>query len=104
MGEGGNVFLAFYAIFLILYAKCVGGGGCSFFFRKTILSHFMFSLCFMLFLIFLEKKKQNSGGGGKKKPGGGRSRVALFVMKSGCAGAIVRRVFHPARKLVRFIL
>ena len=27
-GGGGNVFLAFYAIFLILYAKCgVGGGG-----------------------------------------------------------------------------
>ena len=45
---GGNIFLAFYAIFL---------------FRKTILSHFMFSSCFMPFPTFLEKFRGGGGGG-----------------------------------------
>ena len=52
-------------------------------FRKTILSHFMFSSRFMLFSNFLEKKFSGGGGGEVStkivvlvsEPVGGRSRV-----------------------------
>ena len=45
-----NCFFVFYAISSI--------------FSKTILSHFVFSLRFILFTTFLEQKFQGEGGGG----------------------------------------
>ena len=39
----------------------------SYFFRKTIISHFMFSLHFMLFPTYLENKFVQGEGGGCKQ-------------------------------------
>ena len=41
-----------------------GGGWCQFYFRKTIISHFMFSSRFILFPTFLENKIFRGGEGG----------------------------------------
>ena len=53
-----------------------GGGGVK---LEKILSHFMFSWCFMLFPTFLEKNKKFRGGGEKKPVAGDLGRPSCLV-------------------------
>ena len=104
-----DVFFAYYAICNIFRENLSGGGGGG----AKILFH-VFFVFYAICNIFREKQRAGLGEGGCQNSIGRMSRVwnSLLVKVWVCGrswvraptGAIVRRVFHPTRKLVRFSL